>query len=237
MPTEKERIHYFDVLRACKDYAAEVAFFEKLFAKFSSRKIERILLVGCKTGGHVDALHASYAVFCLDNDPQFITAAKSRYKKVDFFTEEYSSFALDRTFDAIVCPFRVFNSLVTEEAVRGFLSSCAAHLEAGGVLLFDYLAPCSGLHLDVGSLDGVDLARLTQWTPNGHLVSAVRSTWVSAKKKKDFFVATATYLSYPVKRLAPVVKKSGFSKVKMFNGFSLDSYDASPVAVFCAIKK
>jgi len=141
MATEKEKAQYFDVLHSSKDYAAEVAFLDKAFLKYAKRKVARVLVVGCRSGGHLGSLRANYTVFCLDSDPELLSLAKAKHKDVDFFSENFSDFSLDRTFDAVICPFSVFSLCTTEEEVRGFLSSCSAHLEKGGVLIFDYLRP------------------------------------------------------------------------------------------------
>ena len=239
MATKKELAPFFDLLHQSKDYKGEVAFFESLFKKFSKNRVERVLLVGCGSGGHLVHLLQGRYVFGVDVDSHLLDVCKEACPGVDLCVEDPKNFDLQRKFDAVIAPFCIFNHYLTEDEVRHLLSSFARHLDSGGLLIFDYMAPHQKreLELQVFESPSLHLARLVQWVPEQFSVRAERSYWVRSGKKMDFFVDSLKYLRFPPSGLVGVITKAGFKKVRLFNGYMDKSYKDAPVAVFCMVKK
>lgn len=133
---------FYDLLYRDKDYVAETDGLEQLFGRFSRRRVRTILDLGCGTGGHAIPLAArGYAVTGVDRSAGMLRAARTKAQAagaaVDFTRGDVRTLRLGRRFDAVISMFAVFGYQTTDAEIRAALTTAAAHLAPGGLLVFD----------------------------------------------------------------------------------------------------
>ena len=78
----------------------------------------------------------------IDLDEGLVEVARERLDDVPLSTADMTSFDLGRTFDAVTCLFSSIGYVGTVERLTSAISSMAAHLTPGGVLVVEpWLAP------------------------------------------------------------------------------------------------
>jgi len=71
--------NYYDILYQDKDYKKECDFLEKIFEKYSKKRINSILDLGCGTGSHSLILaKRDYEVSGVDLSSQMINRARNK---------------------------------------------------------------------------------------------------------------------------------------------------------------
>lgn len=128
---------YYDLFYHDKDYVAEVAYVDGLFARYGSR-VRELLEFGSGTGIHGKLLaEKKYKVTGIELSQQMVDRAA--------VTEGFSSrqgdirsMRLDRSFDAVFSLFHVMSYQVTNSDIQAALSNAAAHLLSGGLFVFDF---------------------------------------------------------------------------------------------------
>lgn len=132
----------YDAVYGGKDYEAECDLVERLFAKHGSRSIERVLDLGCGTGGHaVPLARRGYTVVGVDRSPSMLAAARGKARDVSpppsFVEADVREVSLGTVFDAGLMLFAVLSYQLENEDVLAALRSARRHLAPGGLLLFD----------------------------------------------------------------------------------------------------
>jgi SAM-dependent methyltransferase len=136
---------YYNLLYRDKDYAGEVAYVRELLGAHAPGA-RSILEVGCGTGGH--ALHlveGGFSVHGIDISPAMIELANERARTHSFLQErarfelgDARNFRSSRRYDAVVSLFHVMSYQVTNVDLTSAFATAGAHLEAGGVFVFDF---------------------------------------------------------------------------------------------------
>lgn len=133
---------YYDLLYAQKDYAGEATYVDGIIRRYMP-DARSLLELGSGTGGH--AIHFAqlgYVVHGIDLSPEMVSLAEARKapegtKAPTFETADLRSFRAGHRFDAVVSLFHVMSYQVTNEDLRAAMVTAAAHLEPGGVFVFD----------------------------------------------------------------------------------------------------
>jgi SAM-dependent methyltransferase len=132
----------YDVLYQEKDYGAECDLIEEAARRYGTRPGERILDLGCGTGGHALPLAArGHAVVGVDRSEEMLDAA--RRKAVDaglavrFEQGDVRTVRVGERFDIVAMMFAVLGYQLTDDDVRKALNTCRTHVEPGGILIFD----------------------------------------------------------------------------------------------------
>lgn len=137
---------YYDCLYRDKDYDAEAEYVRACLRRFGS-DVRTILELGCGTGLHAIALaKRGYCVTGVDLSPVMLEAAGARIAAApralrDAVTVERGdarTYRCGRKFDAVASLFHVASYQADQRDITGFLDSAAAHLEPGGVFIFDF---------------------------------------------------------------------------------------------------
>lgn len=133
---------YYDFLYQNKPYVKECDFLEKIFKKYSSRKIKCILDLGCGTGKHDFILaERGYRIWGIDISSQMIGIAKKKNSKmgakIKFFRKDIRKFNLGRKFGAAIAMFGVFCYLPENKDLFSTLRAIDKHLKKGALLIFD----------------------------------------------------------------------------------------------------
>lgn len=134
----------YDTLYADKDYGAEVDLVEHLFQRYGDRQPERILDLGCGTGGHAIPLaRRGYRVTGVDRSAAMLARAEARRQAEPldpspvFLQGDVRTVDLGETFDAVLCMFAVLSYQTENADVAAALARARAHLRPGGLYLFD----------------------------------------------------------------------------------------------------
>ena len=135
---------YYDLLNAEKDYAAEVDYVEALLRRH--HRLRSILELGCGTGIHSSLLAGrGYAVLGIDRSEEMLSLAAQRVRslaederqRIDFALGDATRLRTGRKFDAVVLLFHVVSYQTTDENLKATMATARAHLDRGGLMLFD----------------------------------------------------------------------------------------------------
>lgn len=155
-----------------KDWASEA---EDVVRLIRARRPEAasVLDVACGTGAHLATFDERFErAEGLEIAAPMLELARRRLPGVPLHAGDMRDFSLGRTFDAVVCMFCSIGYLGTVEEMRAAVSSMAAHLPSGGVLVIEpwwfpddhvegYVAG------DLGRENGLTVARISHSTLQG----------------------------------------------------------------------
>lgn len=124
------------------DYAADIPFYVER-AKGSGGPV---LEIGCGTGRvTLPIARAGMETVGLDIAPSMLRRLREKAVeeglKVRLVEADCRYFALDRRFALIICPFSAMQHLHDRASVEAFLECVRAHLEPGGMFIFDVFNP------------------------------------------------------------------------------------------------
>ena len=137
---------YYDLLYRDKDYAAEAAYIAGLIRQQAPQAC-RILELGCGTGGHAEHLaRMGFSVHGIDLSDSMLARAHARRAALPAPIAERLSFALGdarsvrvgQGFDAVVSLFHVMSYQTCQADLQAAYATAAAHLQPGGVFVYDY---------------------------------------------------------------------------------------------------
>lgn len=132
----------YDAVYAGKDYEAECDLVERVFAEHGARRVNRVLDLGCGTGGHAIPLaRRGYNVVGVDRSASMLAEARAKAADVEplpsFVEADIRDLALEAGFDAALMLFAVLSYQLENEDVISALSSARRHLAPGALLVFD----------------------------------------------------------------------------------------------------
>jgi SAM-dependent methyltransferase len=136
---------YYDLLYRDKDYAAEAAYIESLLGSRASGG-KRLLELGCGTGGHaVELARRGFSVHGIDLSMQMVERAVRRLEEcpslaqyLHFEQGDIRSARCALRFDAVISLFHVMSYQTSNQDLRAAIATARAHLDPGGVFLFDF---------------------------------------------------------------------------------------------------
>ncbi|MEC4020422.1 class I SAM-dependent methyltransferase, partial [Streptomyces sp. H27-D2] len=96
----------------------------------------RVLDAGCGTGRDARHLHdQGRQVVGIDLAEPMLAYGRRQHPGPEYRTADLRGFALDRTFDAVLCLDSALLYCHTNDELTGFLDSCRRHLAPGGLLV------------------------------------------------------------------------------------------------------
>ena len=138
--------HYYDLLYREKDYAGESAYVASHLKRHAPRAA-RILELGCGTGAHAEQLaRMGYAVHGVDQSEAMLARAAARKSalgpevaaRLSFGRGDARSVRIAEPYDAVISLFHVMSYQTTNADLRAAFATAAAHLQPGGLFLFDF---------------------------------------------------------------------------------------------------
>ncbi|WP_274649488.1 class I SAM-dependent DNA methyltransferase [Paenibacillus humicola] len=130
---------YYDLLYKDKDYETEAGYIDRIIQ--SSRPgAGRLLEMGSGTGKHAALLAAQgYSVCGIEQSGDMLSIAKQREdgSSLRFIRGDMRTVRLDERFDVVFSLFHVVNYLNRNEDLLEAFQNASAHLEEGGLFIFD----------------------------------------------------------------------------------------------------
>ena len=136
---------YYDLLYKDKDYRGEAAYVRKVIRKLAPGA-KSILELGSGTGKHACLLaRLGYRVKGVDQSERMCEAARSladaerfaRGRRPGFVRGDIRDVRLRQRFDAVISLFHVMSYQTTNADISAAFATARAHLDEGGVFLFD----------------------------------------------------------------------------------------------------
>jgi SAM-dependent methyltransferase len=133
----------YDTLYRDKDYDAECALLEEIFARYGEGAIQHVLDLGCGTGNHVFPLaRRGYEVVGVDRSAGMIARAKAKLDRstrdrVQLRRADIRKVRLKDRFDAVLVMFAVLGYQLKDADVKATLQTVRTHLRPGGLFVFD----------------------------------------------------------------------------------------------------
>lgn len=140
---------YYNLLYKNKNYANEARYVHELIQKYAAGA-RSVLDLGCGTGRHdFELAKLGYEVTGVDMSDEMLTEARSRLSSlnshlltddrspINFISGDIRSVRLNQTFDVVVSLFHVMSYQITNEDLKDAFSTAKAHLNSGGLFLFD----------------------------------------------------------------------------------------------------
>lgn len=137
---------YYDLLYRDKDYAAEADYVIAHLRRHRPAGV-RVLDLGCGTGVHAEHLaRQGYRVHGIDMSAQMLDKAAARKaalppevaQRMSFAQGDIRTVRTGETYDAVISLFHVMSYQTGNEDLAAAFASAGAHLDPGGVFLFDY---------------------------------------------------------------------------------------------------
>lgn len=112
----------------------------RLLGRYHPRA-ESVLELACGTGTILRGLPEALRREGLDASAAMLELARRKVPGARLHLGDMSGFALDRTFDVVLCIFNSINHLVRPAQWRGTFESARRHCNRAGVLIFDINTP------------------------------------------------------------------------------------------------
>lgn len=128
---------YYNLLYRDKDYAAEVDYVDAMIRRWNPGT-KTLIEFGCGTGRHA-ALFAQkgYHVDGVDSSEQMLAEARRTVPGIDFHCGDIRVVDLAKKADGLISLFHVISYQIDNEDLKRTFSTAFAHLEMGGLFLFD----------------------------------------------------------------------------------------------------
>ncbi len=137
---------YYSLLNRDKDYQGEVAYVQQLLERYATLPGRDLLDLGCGTGGHDFFLAAQgFAVTGIDRSATMLAEANKQLAEwtgsdspPQFQEGDLTTLRLPRKFPVILSLFHVLCYQTSDAALGAAINTAAAHLEEGGIFIFDF---------------------------------------------------------------------------------------------------
>lgn len=136
---------YYDLLYAGKDYAAESDFVWERIVAFRP-EVERVLELGCGTGGHACELaQKGWLIHAVDLSEEMLERARTRLadspagiaSKISLLRDDIRNLRIGERVDAVISLFHVMSYQSSNEDLRLAFKTAKTHLKPGGIFIFD----------------------------------------------------------------------------------------------------
>jgi len=98
-----------------------------------------LLELGCGTGSILQGLAGFFEVEGVDISPEMLKIAQQKLPNIALHQGDIAEFDLNKRFDVVICIFDTINHLLTLKLWDNTFRMAAAHLNDGGLFLFDTL--------------------------------------------------------------------------------------------------
>lgn len=137
---------YYDLLNREKDYESEALYVHEFIRRYAPAAT-RLLELGCGTGGHaVHFARLGHVLHGVDLSAGMLDAARARAaalgpalaRGLSFEQGDARTYRSTAAFDAVLSLFHVMSYQRTNEDLARAFETASAHLQPGGLFLFDF---------------------------------------------------------------------------------------------------
>lgn len=215
----------YDQFYRSKSYLNESIFLQKIF---TDHQVRTVLDVGCGTGNHMMLLEKlGYTCTGMDISPEMVKLAAKKVRG-SLFVNDMRHFSLQKTFDAVISMFAVFNHNLSLDDAKRTLSSLKKHIRPGGIAIIDLYNPQgSGEKSDLAGHDLTgQVKRVMRWDfrPD-HEVCMTTVSFV-----KNELVSTSQFplRIFPLHYLESLFLEAGFHSILLYDNYTFAQ--ASPLS-------
>jgi SAM-dependent methyltransferase len=131
----------YDAIYHFKNYARECEHLRGLIDA-AAPGAHTLLDVACGTGAHSKFLKDHYAVDGIDQNEDYLRAARTKNPTGSYSRADMTGFDLGRTYDAVTCLFSAIGYVGTIERLNRAVAAMARQVRPGGVLIIEpWLTP------------------------------------------------------------------------------------------------
>jgi len=220
---------YYDLLYRDKDYIGETKFIEQLL-QLHAPGTQSILELGCGTGIHASLLAKSgYKVCGVDLSAEMLELAEERSRnlppeiELKFKEGDVRTVRVEEKFDAVLSLFHVISYQVTNEDLQAAFRTAKAHLQPGGVFVFDcwygptVLSDPPAVRVKRLSDESISVTRIAEpvMYPNDNLVDVNYHVFIKDSEGKIEEVEETHTMRYLFKpEIDALAEQNGFEVLK-----------------------
>ena len=223
---------HYDELMQVVPYDAWVDYVLLLFSTVE-HDAKKLLDCACGTGNvSFELAKCDIDVTGVDIAPDMIAVAQQKAlqlgSKTRFVEADLSTFDLGETFDSATCLYDSLNYILDPATLRAAFGRIAAHLEAGGVWVFDMNSDYA-LQADLFTQSSLDpLKNLhyrwqANYDPATHITSvAMRFERRSVDGELELFTETHRERAYELDEIREMLRETGWELLKVFDAYTLN---------------
>ena len=218
---------HYDRLMAPVPYDMWMGYFRLLLDRMEAEP-ETILDVCCGTGAMTERIHQDgFRVAGVDLSPEMIEVARQKAAAqglgIDYFVADAAEMDLGLRFDAALSFFDSFNYITDPGRLQLALARVAAHLNPGGVFIFDlntdfaFREKMFDQH-DTRKKAAVKYDWKGDYDPERRLIRVEMRFWTDEESFREVHVQRA----HPLDEVQQGLEAAGFEDICMFDGYTLD---------------
>ena len=199
----------------------------------------------------VPALSNGADIYGIDQSDGMLNLLRAKINEKDHnrvSVNDMRNFSLDKKFDLVISPFRVFQHLLTVEDQLGALNCIYEHLNARGRLIFDAFNPnlnritketVNKLEFDGEYEPGEKLKRFSSVKPdpiNQVLNVTFKFIWDEngEEKQEEFFTPLRYYFRFELENL---IGRTKFKLENMYGDFQRSEFSKNPMEFITVCRK
>ena len=246
MSSYNEFAGIYDLFMEDVDYNAWSRYMEEIFELYGI-KPARILDTACGTGNiTIPLAQLGYEMWGLDLSEDMLSIAESKARalkqKIKFLNQNMTDMRLKEKYEAVLCMCDGVNYILDEDGLTSYFTSVYNALERKGIFIFDissyykirYILGNNTFHEEKnnkhyiwnnnfdGDSDTVEM-NLIFFIPEDGLYKKFEEQHIQKAHKEEYLTA--------------LLRKVGFSDIRVFGEFSMDKPDAESERVFFAAVK
>ncbi len=239
---------HYDELMQVVPYDAWVDYVLLLFSTVN-HDAKKLLDCACGTGNvSFELAKCEIEVTGVDIAPEMIRVAKEKAahlgSKTRFIEADLSTFDLGETFDSATCLYDSLNYILEPATLRAAFGRIAAHLETGGVWVFDMNSDYA-LQADLFTQSNLDPLKNLHYEWQATYDQATKITSVSMRFERrnedggtQIFRETHRERAYTLEEIGAMLQETGWELLKTYDAYTLNlPHKASERWFFVARKR
>lgn len=222
----KDTARYYDLMFEWKDYGKDTKRIIEVIRQNKRSSGRELLEVACGTGNYLKHLQKSFSCTGLDLFGEMLAIARKKVPRAKYIKADMINFKLKKRFDVILCLFADISYTRTYPNLRRAIRNFYAHLNKGGVLIFDpwldgpiYRVGEPGMSVYDGK--DIKIARLSvQNTKNGMTHEVMHFLVAERNKPVKHFTVLDEGGLFEKKKVMAIMKGSGFDAKYIKKGLS-----------------
>lgn len=238
----------YDVVMAHVDYNDWADYVLELFDEHGVEP-NSILELGCGTGSlaleMMERIGTELRYLATDRSPAMIRVARAKAKQVGrmvqglrFDVADFTDFAFDESFDAVLLLYDGLNYLLDESDVSALFAHVHGALAPGGVVVVDQSTPANSLNNadyfgDEGTVDRFAYVRRSRYDEASRLHTTEFDLTIDGETYTERHVQRA----YAMDEVAALIAASPLEQVAAYDGFSLDPAAAESERIHWVLRR